>query len=179
MWDYLLHLWATPPATLALACPPGAPGQTTNPAGIFDERTIRAAYGLVSGESLLIVLACVFGCYMLTRASTGPRFTRQWLAWWGASVVLTGAVVWAQLHFAPGTTAEVQTCESNPAAFPVPLPGGYVFARTAAALVWAAIAYALFSVLLTQTAGRVPGVRNGFFHNRGTPWPRLVTPSSR
>lgn len=179
MWDHLLHLWATPPATLALACPPGAPGQTTNPSGIFDERTIRAAYGLVSAESFAVVLVLVVGCYMLTRASTGPRFTRQWMACWGVAALLAAVVTWAQLHFAPGTTAEVQTCESNPAAFPVPLPGGFVFARTMAALVWAALVYPLLSVLLTQTAGRVPGMRNGFFHNRGTPWPRLVTSSTR
>ena len=179
MWDYLLHLWATPPATLALACPPGAPGQTTNPSGVFDERTIRAAYGLVAGESFLIVLAAVLGCYLLTRASTGPRFTRQWLAWWAGAVAVAGLATWAQLHFAPGTTAEVGTCESNPAAFPVALPGAWVFARTMAALAWAALVYPLLSVLLTQTAGRVPGTRNGFFHNRGTPWPRLVTSSTR
>lgn len=179
MWDYLLNLWATPPSTLALACPPAAPGQTTNPTGVFDERTVRAAYQLVSGESLLLVLALVLGCYLLTRASTGPRFTRQWCIWWAVAIVCTGAATWAQLHFAPNTTAELQTCESNPAAFPVALPGAYVFARTAAALVWALIVYPLLSVVLTQTVGRVPGMRNGFFHNRGTPWPRLVTSSSR
>lgn len=179
MWDYLLHLWATPPATLALACPPGAPGQTTNPTGTFDERTIRAAYTVVSAESFLAVLLFVLGCYLLTRASTGRRFSRQWAACWAGAVVAAGLAAWWKLHYAPGTTAEVQTCESNPAAFPVPLPGGYVVARTAAACVWALLVYPLLSLLLTQTVGRVPGVRNGFFHNRGTPWPRLLTPSSR
>lgn len=179
MWDYLLNLWATPPATLALACPPAAPGQTTNPTGVFDERTVRAAYQVVSGESFLIVLALVLGCYLLTRASTGPRFTRHWLVCWAGAIVLAGAATWLQLHYAPNTTAALQTCESNPVAFPVPLPGAYVFARTMAALAWAAMVYPLLSLLLTQTVGRVPGMRNGFFHNRGTPWPRLLPPLSR
>jgi hypothetical protein len=86
MWDHLLHLWATPPPP-SRCCPPGAPGQTTNPAGIFDERTVRAAYGLVSAESFLVVLAFVLGCYLLTRATTGPRFTRQWAACWALAAV--------------------------------------------------------------------------------------------
>lgn len=179
MWDYLLHLWAIPPATLTLACPPAAPGQTTNATGSFDERTIRAAYTIVSAESFAIVLLFVLACYLFTRASTGRRFTQQWLACWAGAVALATLAAWLKLHYAPDTTAEVQTCESNPAAFPVPLPGGFVVARTAAAFVWAGLVYPLLSLLLTQTVGRVPGLHTGFFHNRGTPWPRLLTPSSR
>lgn len=177
MPDFLLHLWAAPPERLALACPPGAPGQTTNPTGFFDDRTVRAAYTLVSIESMVLVLAFVLICYLLTRSSTGPRFTRRWLACWAGAAVLAGVVAWGQLHYAPGTTAEVNTCEANPAAFAVALPGAYAITRATAALVWALLAYPLLSLLLTQTAGRVPGLHNGFFQNRGTPWPRLLSSS--
>ncbi len=175
MWDFLLHLWAAPPVRRTLTCPLGAPGQQTNPTGFFDDRTVRAVYSLVSTESVIIVLAMVALCYLHTSASTGPRFTRRWVAFWAGTVVVAGAAAWLQLHFAPGTTAELNTCESNPAAFPVPLPGAEVVMRALTAVVWAALAYPLASVVLTQTLGRWAHLRNGFFHNRGTPWPRVLT----
>jgi fumarate reductase subunit C len=175
MWDLFLHLWAAPPTQLSLTCPAGAPGQTTNPTGNFDERTVQAAYSIVATESFVVVLLLVVACYGVTRMSSGPRFTRRWLGFWCASVVLVAAVVGLQLHLAPGTTAEVNSCESNPAAFPVPLPMATVMLRTLAGGAWAAFAFPLLSVVLTQTFGRWATLGNGFFHNRGTPWPRLLS----
>jgi hypothetical protein len=172
MWDYLAHLWATPPVSLALSCPPPAAGQTANPVGQFDDTTVRAAYQLVSVESLALVALTVAFCYMVARTSTGPRFTRRWLVCWVATVLLCAGAAWVQLVNAP-TTALAGSCETDPSAFAVTLPFASVVSRSLAAAVWALLVYPLLSVLLTNTVGRVPALGNGFFQNRGCPWPRL------
>jgi hypothetical protein len=42
-------------------------------------------------------------------------------------------------------------------------------------LVWAALAFIAFSWLCTFTVGRWAALHNGFFHNRGWPWPRVLS----
>lgn len=172
MWDYVLHLWARPPVSLALSCPPAPAGTTANAFGTFDDRTVRAVFTLVSTESAAIVVVLVLACYLVGHVSTGPRFTFRWLVLWVVTAVACGGVAWLQLAQA-STTALAGSCESNPSAFPVALPFPTVLDRALAAAVWGAIAYPLVSLLLTNTVGRVPALWNGFFHNRGTPWPRL------
>lgn len=177
MWDYVLHLWAPPPVSLALDCPPAPAGTTANPFGTFDDQSVRAAFTLVSVESALIVLAIVLACYLVGQVSTGPRFTFRWVVLWLVAALLCGGLAWLQLANV-STTALAGSCESNPSAFPAALPFPTVLNRSLAAVAWALLAYPLVSLLLTNTVGRVPALRNGFFHNRGTPWPRL-SPLSR
>lgn len=172
MWDYVVHLWARPPVSLALSCPPAPAGTTANPFGTFDDQTVRAAFTLVGVESAAIVLAIVLACYLAGRVSTGPRFTFRWVVLWLVAAALCAGVAWLQLANAP-TTALAGSCESDPSAFPAALPFATVVNRALAAAAWALLAYPFVSVLLTNTVGRVPALWNGFFHNRGTPWPRL------
>jgi hypothetical protein len=66
------------------------------------------------------------------------------------------------------------SCDSNPDAFPAVLPVNVMLIRSAFALFWGPAAFILFAWILTFTLGRWPGEQNGFFHNRGWPWPRAL-----
>jgi uncharacterized membrane protein len=171
--QYLLHLWAVPPTRLSLACPAPPAGQTANPVGYFDDVSVHAAFQLTAAYSIVAVLLVIGICYMATNRSTGPSFDRRWLLFLGISALVCGLGAFGLLSTAH-TTAMAQSCETNPEAFAVALPLGLVIARSVAGLLWGALAFVLGSVALTRTAGRAPMMWNGFFHNRGTPWPRLT-----
>jgi len=172
VWDFILHLWATPPVRLQLNCPAAAEGTTGNAFGSFDDTSVRAAFQLVALESIGIVLTAVFLCYMIGRMSTSLGFSRRWSIVLTLTAITCFAAAWLQLSSAP-TTALAGSCESNPTAFAAALPFAVVVQRSIAALVWALMAFPLTSWALTQTLGRVPSIWNGFFHFRGTPWPRF------
>lgn len=172
--DYLVHLWAVPPVGLQLPCPAAAAGQTTNLFGSFDDNSVRAAFATAGAWSAIVVAAMIFGCYFLTRKSSGPGFDKRWVVFGLFASALCFVVAYGALHFAH-TTAMAQSCESNPSAFAWPLPAGVVMSRAIAGLVWGALAFFVLSIVMTAVAGWYPSMRNGFYHNRGTPWPRLLT----
>jgi hypothetical protein len=174
MWNYFLHFGVEPMGNLNLVCPAPAPGQAVSPPGLYDPATVAAAFDHVAFASIVAVLLCVGLCYQLTRASLGPRFVKQWWLWLFVSAVVCGIVALILLKTAP-TTAYPQSCSTNPTAFAVALPDSLVWIRTFVGLGWGAIAFIVASLILTRTLGYFPSARNGFFHNRGCPWPR-VTP---
>lgn len=174
MWQYLLHLWATPPVSLELTCPPPPDGQTANPVGFYDDVSVANAYMMASMEAAAIVLLLVLACYLWTRQAGGPRFAKRWLLFLAGAIVFSGVVSWVSLTYAP-VTALAGSCETNPDAFRVALPAARVLQRALAGLVWGGLAFFLLSLLLTRTVGRFASLRNGFFHNRGIPWPRIIS----
>lgn len=171
--DVLLHLGYGPPIDISIPCPPAASGQTTNPAGDFDFTTVKAAFDTAGITSLALVIVIVVFCYMVTRLTIGPRFkVRFWLAL-GAAAITCAVTAFAVLHWYP-TAARVNSCQSNPTSFAWPLPMNVVLIRAAVGMVWGGIAFLFFSWLLTFSFGRFPADGNGFFHNRGWPWPRAL-----
>lgn len=171
---YVAHLWAVPPVDLSLPCPAAASGQSTNPTGHFDNATVMAAFNSAALWSTIAVIAIILFCYMATRKASGPRFDKRWVLSGVASLIICGVISYAALHFAH-TTAAANSCESNPNAFAWALPDNVVLNRTIAGLVWGALAFALGSFIFTRAFGWYPSLTNGFYHNRGTPWPRLLT----
>jgi cytochrome bd-type quinol oxidase subunit 2 len=142
--------------------------------GTFDDTTVRAAFDSAAGWSAAAVVVVILVCYIATRKSSGPRFDRRWLFSGIVAVVLCGIASYASLHFA-NTTAMAQSCGSDPNAFPWPLPGSVVSNRTVAGLLWGALAFIVGSIVFTAAFGWYPSMKNGFYHNRGTPWPRMLT----
>jgi hypothetical protein len=173
MWKYLVHLWATPPSSLSLNCPPPPDGQTPDPLGFYDFDSVTAAFNAAAVVSAAIVVLAVVICYWFTSATLGPRFVRRWWIALATAALLTPVSVWVVLRRAP-TTALAGSCETSPDAFSVILPFGTMLSRSLAGMLWAILAVVLLSSLLTATIGRIPHVRNGFFHNRGWPWPRIL-----
>ena len=171
---YLAHLWAVPPVDLELTCPAAASGQSTNPTGHFDNASVLAAFNSAALWSVIAIVVIILLCYMVGRQSSGPRFDKRWLLSGVAAIIVCGVVSYATLHFAH-TTAAANSCESNPNAFAVALPGGVVLNRTFAGLAWGAIAFVAGSALFAALFGWYPSLNNGFYHNRGTPWPRLLS----
>lgn len=174
MPNYFLHLWATPPASLVLDCPPAPPGATNDPTGFFDPGTVDAAYSAAGWGSLVVVLLLVLLCYLLTEMSTGPRFTRRWLLFLVVAAVVCFAVPLGVLRAWP-THSLAGSCELFPDPFPAKLPWNEIVNRALAGLVWGLLAFVIVSVLATRIAGRFPW-SGGFFHCRGCPWPRLLRP---
>src|SRR3712207_5324700 len=103
MWDFLLHLWAKPPANLPLTCPPPADGQIANPVGYYDDVSVRAAYNMASLETAALVLVLILICYLWTRQAGGPRFKTRWWIFFVISVVGAGALTWLSLTYATVT----------------------------------------------------------------------------
>jgi hypothetical protein len=171
--QYLLHLWAVPPQAEPLVCPPAPEGVVANATGSFNYASVSAAYATTAAVSVFLVILVLSVCYLATRLSTGPRFDRRFLFSWVITTVLCGVIPFLVLTFAP-TTAEAGTCQSNPSAFPATLPMGVIISRGMAGLVWGALAFLIFSVLATKIFGNFPSLKNGFYHNRGTPWPRFM-----
>ena len=174
MWKYLLHLWAVPPTTITLVCPPPAAGQPADPQGFYDYATVAVAYDRVALVSLIIVVLGVVACYQATQASLGPRFVKRWWTALGSSALLVLVSTWLLLITAP-TRAMAESCSTNPSTFPIELPASLVLERAIAGLVWTALAFVILSLLLTALLGRIAGAKNGFFHNRGCPWPRFTS----
>lgn len=174
MWQFLLHLGTIGDYdNVTLTCPPPAAGQAAAPLGFYDGTSVANAYNLLGGLSVLAVLLVVTIIYMGTRTSLGPRFVGRWYKGAIAAAIICALLAYITLSFAP-THALADSCETNPTPFPLRLPGSLIIARTLAGLVWGALAYLLFSLILTLTAGKFASGKNGFFHNRGCPWPRFV-----
>ena len=171
--DLLLHFGYGPPVDLRVACPAPASGQTTAPYGVYDYNSVRAAFDTAWITSLAITLFAVAVCYLITRSTMGPRFKRRF----AIALVLTGfacaAGVFSVLRIAH-TTAMAGSCESNTDASEMALPADVMLTRSVIALLWGPVAFYLFAWFLTYTLGRWPGAHNGFFHNRGWPWPRAL-----
>ncbi|MEJ7811620.1 MAG: hypothetical protein WKG32_14505 [Gemmatimonadaceae bacterium] len=172
MPNYFFHLWAPPPADLALSCPVPAPGEPVDPGGFFDPATVAGAYSAAGWISLAAALLLVVLCYQLTAVSTGPRFTKRFFLFWLVTA-LTCFTIPVLVLRTWQTHALAGSCETNPEPFLVPLPWSVILNRGFAGLAWGLLAFFLLSLLLTRSAGRFPWA-GGFFHNRGTPWPRLV-----
>lgn len=173
MWKYFIHLWAPPPASLPLNCPPPPDGQIPDPLGFFDYMTVSAAFNTAATVSAAIAIAAVVICYAMTSTTLGPRFVRRWWITLGLTALVTFGAVWLILQRAP-TTALAGSCELSPDAFAATLPLGVILSRSLAGLVWSMLAVFLLSSVLTLTLGRIAHARNGFFHNRGWPWPRIL-----
>lgn len=173
MWNYLVHLWAPAPASLSLNCPPPPDGQTPDPLGFYDWMTVNAAFNSAATVSAVIVILAVVICYAFTANTLGPRFVRRWWIMLGLTALTTFGAVWLILQRS-ATTALAGSCETSPDAFAAALPFGIILSRSLAGMVWAMLATIVLSLLLTATIGRIAHVRNGFFHNRGWPWPRIL-----
>jgi hypothetical protein len=173
MWNYIFHFGTEPMGNLTLICPDPAPGQAIPAPGLYDPASVSAAFDHVAVGSVVAVILFVLLCYSLTRTSLGPRFVKQWWAWLVAAAVACAAVAFAILATAH-TTAYPNSCSTNPLPFDAPLPDSIVMLRTAVGFAWGALAFFIVSLVLTQTVGRVPSHKNGFFHNRGCPVPRLM-----
>lgn len=174
MWNYILHFGVEPTGNLNLICPDPAPGQAASAPGLYDPASVSAAFSHVALWSVVAVALFVVLCYQMTRASLGPRFVKQWWLWLAGSSVACAVVAFAVLATAH-TTAYPNSCSTNPLPFDAPLPDNLVMLRVVVGLAWGAVAFIVVSLLLTRTLGWVPSAKNGFFHNRGCPLPR-VTP---
>ena len=174
MWQYLLNLWATPPVNLELACPVSPSGAATNVTGYFDNASVVDGYTLAAAASAAVIALGVCACYLLTRKTLGPGFKTRWLVFLIGSGLLSGVAAFFVLQNAP-THALAGTCESNPAPFAVALPMSKIMIRSVAGAVWGWLAFILLAWACTFTIGRWAGLHNGFFHNRGWPWPRSMT----
>lgn len=173
IFDNVLHLWAVPPVGLQLQCPPPPAGVSANPIGYYDDGLVREAFNATALWSGALVVSAILVCYLLTRKSSGPRFDRRWLVTLSVTGILCAAVAFAILHFAH-VTAMAQSCQSDPSAFPVQLPGGVILSRAAAGLFWGLLQFAIGSTVFTLAFGWYPSLHNGFYHSRGTPWPRFL-----
>lgn len=169
---YLIWFWAPPGQDVALQCPPPVAGEPADPSGVFDPDTVREAFRAAGLTSLLVVLLLVLACYLFTRTSTGPRFSKRWVGFAATAGALAFAVPIAVLRAWP-THALAETCETNPEQFLAKLPWDLILTRGVAGLIWGLLAFLLISVMLTRALGRYSWM-GGFFHNRGTPWPRLI-----
>lgn len=172
MWQYLLHLWSPPPANVPLTCPAPAPGEPPDLNGFFDPAPVAAAYQWAALVTALLVLMAVLACYLLDRRSLSRAFVRRWWLVLAAASVMGALVPLAMLYLAVPQHALAGTCETNPLPFPASYPVGLALNRALAGLFWSALAYGVFSFLLTRAAGWHPA-SGGFFHNRGCPWPRI------
>lgn len=172
MWQYLLHLWAAPPADVELACPPPAPGDPPDLNGFFDPLPVATAYQWAAVATALLVLAAVLACYLTDRRSLSRAFVRRWWVFLGVASVIGAVVPLAMLYFAVPQHALAGTCDTNPLPFAATYPLDLALSRSLAGLGWGGLAFGVFSFLLTRAAGWHPS-SGGFFHNRGCPWPRI------
>jgi uncharacterized integral membrane protein len=168
---FLRALLGQAPVNVALSCPPPAPGEPVDPAGFFDPTSVAAAYRAAAAATVVLVILLVVACYLWNTTSVGPRFVRRWWSFGILAVVLAAVTGAAVLALWPAH-ALAGSCETNPLAFALRLPLALVVNRGLIGLLWGAVLYLLFSILLTRTVGYLPSARNGFFHNRGCPTPR-------
>jgi hypothetical protein len=167
----------TPPGFTAersqLNCPPAAQGQTTNSQGDYDPATVANAVHVSGIAWALSITLVVVICYNWTRLTMSHRFVIRWWLFLVAGAVVGAAAV-ATVLSNWQTTADANTCQSDPRAFAAPLPGNFVWAQGAAAAIYGALLFFVLSVLLSQILGRFAHHRNGFFNNRGCPIPRAL-----
>lgn len=145
-----------------------------NPWGVFDNVSVADAYNLAAAASAAVVAILVVVCYLWTRQTLGPGFKRRWVLFFVITGALCFGFVWLVLQNSP-THALADSCQSNPAPFPRTLPVTVIAMRAVAGLAWGMLAFVILSWLCTFTIGRWAGLYNGFFHNRGWPWPRALT----
>lgn len=172
MPNFLLHLWAVPPANLQLTCPAPPPGMDPDPVGFFAPESVSGAFSLTGYVSLGIVVALVLVTYLTTRGSLSPRFVWRWWIALLVTAVLCLAAAAVILHWYP-THAMIGSCETNTTGFLEGLPAEIIWDRAFAGFAWGALTFALLSILLTRTIGRWPW-SSGFFHFRGCPVPRFL-----
>ncbi|HEX8394031.1 MAG TPA: hypothetical protein VF665_16940 [Longimicrobium sp.] len=172
MWQYVVYLWAVPPADVLLACPLPAPGEAPDPYGVFDPSAVAAAYQWAVAASVLVALAAVLACYLLDRESLSRAFVRRWWSWLAGTAVAGALVPLLMLYVVVPQHALAGTCDTNADAFAATFPLALALNRAAAGMVWTGLAFAAFSLLLTRAAGWHPA-SGGLFHNRGCPWPRV------
>lgn len=168
----MLHLWAPPPANVSLTCPPPAPGDPPALNGFFDPVPIEAAYQWTAVATAVLVLLAVLACYLLDRRSLSRAFVRRWWLVLAAASLVGALVPLMMLYAVVPQHALADSCETNPLPFAAAYPLGLALSRALAGLVWSALAFGVFSFLLTRAAGWHPA-SGGFFHNRGCPWPRI------
>jgi hypothetical protein len=168
----VLHLWAPPPANVALVCPPPAPGDPSDLAGFFDPLPVATAYQWTAAATALLVLLAVLACYLLDRRSLSRAFVQRWWMVLVGTAVLGALVPLAMLYAVVPQHALAGTCETNPLPFAQVFPLGPALDRAIAGFFWSALAFGAVSFLLTRAAGWHPA-SGGFFHNRGCPWPRI------
>lgn len=167
----MLHLWAPPPTDVPLTCPPDAAVEVAS-TGFIDPGPIEAAYQWSAAVTVLLVLLAVLACYLLYRSSLSRAFVRRWWLVLGIASVIGALVPLAMLYLAVPQHALAGSCETNPLPFTATYPLGLALNRALAGFVWSALAFGVFSFLLTRAAGWHPA-SGGFFHNRGCPWPRI------
>jgi hypothetical protein len=170
MWNWLLHLWAHPPTGAIVPCPAPLPGDPPDPGGLYDIVELGAVWTRIGIVSVVAVLALLLACYLLPRASLGPRFVMRWWL-----MLAAAGIVCFLVPLALGLTADVHaragSCSTRPAAFPVDLPVSLLMDRMFAGLVWGLLAFVLLSLFATRVLG-LSRHAGGFFHYRGCPVPR-------
>jgi hypothetical protein len=171
MWQSMLHLWAPPPTNVSLTCPPDASGDLLSN-GFFDPTPIAAAYHWAAVATAVLVLLAVLACYLLDRRSLSRAFVRRWWMVLAAASVIGALVPLLMLYVVVPQHALAGSCDTNPLPFDATYPLGLALNRALAGFVWSALAFGVFSFLLTRAAGWHPA-SGGFFHNRGCPWPRI------
>jgi hypothetical protein len=171
MPEFFRTFFSWNPGDIRLVCPAAAPGQSANPYGFFDPGSVAAAFRAATIASITVALLAVLVCYLATSTSLGPQFVRRWWIF-GAATAVLAAVITAVTLLAWPTHAMAGTCETNPFPFALDLPMNVALLRGIGGLFWGFLAFVLFSLLLTRTAGYAPMAANGFFHNRGCPAPR-------
>ena len=168
--NWLLHLWAHTPLGTIVPCPPPIPPDPVDPGGLYDPVQLAALWNRIAIVSVLVVLALVLGCYLLPRASLGPRFVRGW--WLGlAGAALAGFLIPLALGLTTQVNVRAGSCSTRPAAYPVDVPLGLLTDRMFAGIVWGMLAFVVLSLAGTQLLGR-SRLAGGFFHYRGCPVPR-------
>lgn len=159
------------PATLHLTCPQAAQGQTTNVEGEYDPQSLASAAHVSGAAWALTVALVVCICYNWTRLSLSARFVMRWWIFL-AIAALAGSVIVAMTFAFWPMTALANSCQSDPRAFMVSLPGSMIWNEALAALAYGGLLFVVLSILFTGVLGRFAHARNGFFHNRGCPIPR-------
>ena len=171
MWEFVLHLWASPPVNVRLPCPPSAPGVPLA-VGVFDPGPVTSAYQWTALATALLVLLAVLACYLLDRRSLSRAFVQRWWVVLAAVSVLGALVPLAMLYVLVPQHALAGTCDTNPTQFAMTFPAAIALNRALAGFFWSALAFGTCSFLLTRAVGWHPA-SGGFFHNRGCPWPRI------
>jgi hypothetical protein len=168
---FLINLLGFAPGNVSLACPPPAPGDTPDPTGFYDPASVATAYHAAGWATFGLVVLLVVLCYVWNSTSLGSPFVRRWWTFGVLSVVVS-AVVGALVVALWPTRALAGSCETLPTAFLKHLPLGLVLSRGVAGLLWGLVLFPVVSLVLARTVGYLPAAGNGFFHNRGCPYPR-------
>lgn len=170
--SFVIAPWAAGARTLPVPCPPPIPNDPPDPSGYLSPESVAALMGQAYWLTLLLCVAAVSTCYLMTRQSTGPAFQKRWIVFLLGSTVL--AWVMNQVLLRVGTVrAAASACTTDPSPFPAHLPGDFVHGASLGAALVTLLLVVLFSLIATRVIGRRPWAR-GFYHNRGVPLPRML-----